>query len=397
MKFTLDKKYNEYQNKIKEWVISNITEDDEYIKDEMIEDLKAKHLYGFHTPKAFGGLGKDFLYHVLAINEITKINPKLALSIIKNYIIQEAKLRHGYDNNYEEILNNYEINKSIAKWLLIKSHLSISAYNLALIEKYMDDSDSNAVLLSEIESIKMMIYKASELKDQGQKAKIKSAQAKLLTNELINKYKDLLDENIYEYISNIFNEDLENIKSIITSKENLEPVEIPNEKEERSLERMRIIFDSQNQETNVIKLLEALKNDFYPCFNGDYDIYSDIENSNTVISLGLGIGDRENIDIVEELCKLTCATLGCTLPIAEELEWLPIDRMIGLNGKSFRGHIYLALGLSGSDRHMDTVSDSNIIVAINEDKHAPIFSKCDYGIIGDVNEILPIIIKKLKN
>ena len=109
----------------------------------------------------------------------------------------------------------------------------------------------------------------------------------------------------------------------------------------------------------------------------------------------MGIGEKESLKLVEDLAEAAGASMGATRPIAEELEWLPLDRYVGISGQKFTGDLYFACGISGAIQHLRGIKDAKTIVAINNDKNAKIFRNADYGIVGDLKEILPILVEKL--
>ena len=114
-----------------------------------------------------------------------------------------------------------------------------------------------------------------------------------------------------------------------------------------------------------------------------------------IVSIGLGIANKEDISMVKELADALDAELGCSRPIAEGLEWLPKECYIGISGVFVKSDLYLAVGVSGQVQHMVGLKDAKILAAINKDANAPIMRQCDYGIVGDLYEIVPALAKKL--
>ncbi|MBS7621854.1 electron transfer flavoprotein subunit alpha/FixB family protein [Candidatus Bathyarchaeota archaeon] len=121
----------------------------------------------------------------------------------------------------------------------------------------------------------------------------------------------------------------------------------------------------------------------------------DISKSEIVVGVGLGITSKENIKLVEDLANLLGGALGCTRPIVDR-KWLPQTRQIGFSGRSIKSKIYIAVGLSGSTHHIKGIEGVKKIIAINKDAGAPIFNYADYGVIGDLFDILPPLINRLK-
>ena len=125
---------------------------------------------------------------------------------------------------------------------------------------------------------------------------------------------------------------------------------------------------------------------------GDADrVLEVISQAERVVSAGQGIGDKKNMKLVEDLAKAAGAAVGSSRPVAETLKYVPLDRYVGMSGQKFKGNLYIACGISGAIQHLKGIKDASTIVAINKNGNAPIFKNCDYGIVGDVNEILPLL------
>ncbi|GIU32156.1 FAD-binding protein [Shewanella sp. MBTL60-007] len=115
-----------------------------------------------------------------------------------------------------------------------------------------------------------------------------------------------------------------------------------------------------------------------------------------VVGVGSGIGSQENLQVAGELSALIGAELGCSRPIAETEKWMERERYIGVSGVMLKPEIYFALGISGQIQHMVGALGSQTIFAVNKDKNAPIFQYVDYGIVGDINKVMPALISALK-
>ncbi len=121
-----------------------------------------------------------------------------------------------------------------------------------------------------------------------------------------------------------------------------------------------------------------------------------IEDASILVSGGRGLGSQENLHLLEELAALLeNATVSGSRAVVDE-GWLPHAKQVGQSGKTVKPHVYIACGISGAVQHLAGMKESDIIVAINKDASAPIFSVCNYGIVGNALEILPRLIAKIK-
>lgn len=115
-----------------------------------------------------------------------------------------------------------------------------------------------------------------------------------------------------------------------------------------------------------------------------------------VVGVGRGIGSEENICKARELAELIGAEIACTRPISEEERWLERERYIGVSGKMIKPQLYISLGISGQIQHTVGINGARTVICVNRDKNAPMFKQSDYGIVGDVNEVMPKLIELLK-
>jgi electron transfer flavoprotein alpha subunit len=122
-----------------------------------------------------------------------------------------------------------------------------------------------------------------------------------------------------------------------------------------------------------------------------------VEDAEIIVSCGRGLKNKDDLKIIEELASaLKGKTVGCSRPIAADLKWLPEDHWIGLSGHKVKPKLYIAAGISGQIQHIAGMRDSGIIVAINKDPEALIFKSADYGIVGDLYEVLPKLTTAVK-
>lgn len=110
-----------------------------------------------------------------------------------------------------------------------------------------------------------------------------------------------------------------------------------------------------------------------------------------IVAVGRGVADETVLESAKSLAGAMGAELGCTRPIAEEMKWLPRASYIGISGVIVKPDVYLSIGVSGQIQHTVGMSDSGVIIAINKDENAPIFKTCDYGIVGNLEKIVPAL------
>ena len=121
----------------------------------------------------------------------------------------------------------------------------------------------------------------------------------------------------------------------------------------------------------------------------------DLTAAEIIVSVGRGIKEKENIPIVEELARALGAELAASRPICDS-GWLPMERQVGSSGQTVSPKVYLAVGISGAIQHLVGMKGAKTIVAINKDANAPIFEVADYGIVGDLFEIVPALVEEVK-
>ena len=155
------------------------------------------------------------------------------------------------------------------------------------------------------------------------------------------------------------------------------------------------IFEGDPKEA-VKNLVAALKKDGYD-FTVGIDPWTPVTEAERIVVAGRGIGDKENMKLIEELAYQAGAAISSSRPVAETLKYVPLDRYVGMSGQNFKNNLYIGVGVSGAGQHLKGIRDASTIVAINNSKNAPIFANADYGIVGDFKEVLPLLIKELDN
>ena len=122
---------------------------------------------------------------------------------------------------------------------------------------------------------------------------------------------------------------------------------------------------------------------------------ADIMDAKILVSGGRGVGSPENFKILDELAEAIGGTVSCSRAVVDA-GWKPKDLQVGQTGKTVRPHVYFAIGISGAIQHVAGMEESDIIIAINKDESAPIFDVADYGVVGDLNKIVPVLTQKIK-
>ena len=121
----------------------------------------------------------------------------------------------------------------------------------------------------------------------------------------------------------------------------------------------------------------------------------DIMDAKILVSGGRGVGTPENFKILEDLAEVLGGQVSCSRAVVDA-GWKPKDLQVGQTGKTVRPHVYFAIGISGAIQHVAGMEESDIIIAINKDEDAPIFDVADYGVVGDLNKIVPQLTESIR-
>jgi electron transfer flavoprotein alpha subunit len=121
-----------------------------------------------------------------------------------------------------------------------------------------------------------------------------------------------------------------------------------------------------------------------------------VESAEVLICVGRGVGEQKDLAMLQALADTLGGVIGCTRPVSHDKHWLSENQMIGMSGKMSSPRLYFGVGLSGQIQHTVGIMGAKVTVAINSDKNAPIFKMADYGIVGDLYQVVPKLTEKLK-
>ncbi len=121
----------------------------------------------------------------------------------------------------------------------------------------------------------------------------------------------------------------------------------------------------------------------------------DLGKADVVVAAGRGFAEEVDLDLARALCDKLGAGLACSRPLTEGVDWLPAELYVGVSGLMLSPKAYVACGISGQMQHMVGCNRAGTMFAINKDKNAPVFKQCDYGLVGDVKDVLPALVAAL--
>lgn len=276
-----------------------------------------------------------------------------------------------------------------------------------------------ADMATKLRCARFLVYSSAELKDQHEPFGMESAMAKQYTSdiclEVVNDALQIFGGNGYlkgmeverayrdAKICTIYEGTNEIQRIVIAShligkmpKANSSGPKKPSAKGHATGLRKNIMFKDGDMKDKVNALVEALKADGYD-FTVGIPLDTPIAMADRIVSAGMGIGEKENMKLIEDLAVQAGAAIGSSRPVAETLKYVPLNRYVGMSGQKFNGNLYMACGISGAGQHLKGIKDATTIVAINTNPNAAIFKNADYGIVGDLKEVLPLLTAALDN
>jgi len=177
----------------------------------------------------------------------------------------------------------------------------------------------------------------------------------------------------------------------------------PNTRPQMATVRPNVMETATPDESREFEVVErkislparAVRTEILETISGREEKQVGVEEADCIISGGRGLGSEKNFGIIEELAETLSGVVGCSRPIVE-LGWMPKSRQVGQSGKTVSPRLYIACGISGAIQHQVGIRNSDIIIAINKDPEAPIFDIADFGVVGDLHQIIPRLIERLK-
>jgi electron transfer flavoprotein alpha subunit len=122
----------------------------------------------------------------------------------------------------------------------------------------------------------------------------------------------------------------------------------------------------------------------------------DLGSAERVVGVGMGVSSEDEVALANQMADAMGGAVGCSRGMAEERKWVPVERYIGISGKVISPSLYLMLGISGQVQHLFGVRDAKIIAAVDKNENAPVFKNADYGIVGDLHEIMPLLLDAVR-
>ncbi len=273
-----------------------------------------------------------------------------------------------------------------------------------------------AMMATKLEAARLLVYKAAEMKENHEPYSMNAAMAKLYASDIAlevcndalqifggsgylkgmgveRRYRDAKITTIYEGTNEI--QKVVIASHILGKLKRAAKKEAQAEIAKETGGRKQQIIDELTLKESVHKLASILKNDFD--FSKAEDENTPIREARKILGIGQGAETKENADKAIEQGKKLGMAIGGSRPAAEVHHFIGMDRFIGMSGqKADNADLYIAAGISGSKPHLKGMEKIKTVVAINTDPNAPIFKNADYGIVGDMNEVLPMLVEEIQ-
>lgn len=277
-----------------------------------------------------------------------------------------------------------------------------------------------ADMATKIEAARLLVYKAAEMKENHEPYSVNAAMAKLFASdmalEVVNdalqifggngylkgmgverRYRDAKITTIYEGTNEIqrvviASHILGKLKKAAV-KEAKAAINKADAKEQGG--RRQQMIDETTLEASVKKLAHILQ-EANADLNAAEGADDAIASAKKVLAIGQGAETKENAEKLREAAKELGFVFAGSRPAAEIHHWMDMEHYVGMSGQKFHGDLYIAAGISGSKPHLKGIEDAGLVIAVNTDPNAPIFKNADYGIVGDMNEVIPMLVKELK-
>lgn len=272
-----------------------------------------------------------------------------------------------------------------------------------------------ADMATKVRAARLMIYSAAFMKEQHMPYGTESAMAKMYASdiclEVVNDavqifggygyikgfdvermYRDAKITTIYEGTNEI---QRVVISAALLGKAKKSEDKAATATQKQANNRKKILLKDGSAKDRVDAFVKYLKEEGI-LNKDDKGEIKEISETDRLVCVGMGLYEKEDLQMIGKLAAVLQAPVGCSRPVAEERRWLPMGHFVGISGQKFAGKFYLGVGISGAIQHIAGIRESKIITAINIDANSPIFENVDYGIVGDMYEIIPLLTTALK-
>ncbi|WP_430517248.1 acyl-CoA dehydrogenase family protein [Ileibacterium valens] len=277
-----------------------------------------------------------------------------------------------------------------------------------------------AEMATKIEAARLLVYKAAEMKENHEPYSVNAAMAKLFASdialEVVNdalqifggsgylkgmgverRYRDAKITTIYEGTNEIQKVVIAaNILGKLKQAAKKEAKAAVKNEGQKTGGRKQQMIDELTLQASVKKLAHIIQESKVN-LNEKEGVDDPIASSKKILAIGQGTETSKNADNMRQFAKDLGFVLAGSRPAAEIHHFMDMDHYVGMSGQKFKGDLYIAAGISGSKPHLKGIEDAGMVIAINTDPNAPIFKHADYGIVGDMNEVIPMLVNELQS